>query len=197
MGVARTRSEPPPRLPEEPAATLDDLYRYDGKAELIGGRIVPLLATGRLPNRIAFRITRSLDDYAQAAGRGEAHTDKMGFGVPRLRSGRESFSPDASFYDGVFPANEMRFVSGPPTLAVEVRIENDYGAAAENEIAAKRRDYFEAGTKVMWDVDSVAKLIRSYRADAPEEPMVFARGQTAHAEPAVPGWRIDVDQIFG
>ena len=91
----------------------------------------------------------------------------------------------------------MRFVSRPPTLAVEVRSEHDYGPAAENEIAAKRRDYFEAGTKVMWDVDSVAKLIRSYRADAPEEPTVFARGQLAHAEPAVPGWRIDVDKIFG
>jgi hypothetical protein len=45
------------------AATLDDLYRVKGKAELIGGRIVPIvpiIPTGRLPNLVAVRILRSL-----------------------------------------------------------------------------------------------------------------------------------------
>ena len=42
------------------AATIDDLYRIDGKAELIDGRIVPLMPTGRLPNRIAFRETKGV-----------------------------------------------------------------------------------------------------------------------------------------
>jgi len=74
------------------AATIGDLYRVEGKAELIAGRIVPLMATGRLPNRVAFRICRSLDDFAEATGRGEAYTDNMGFAVPRLSSGREQGS---------------------------------------------------------------------------------------------------------
>jgi hypothetical protein len=39
-------------------ATLSDLYQTPGKAELIGGRIVQQMATGRTLNRIAFRITR-------------------------------------------------------------------------------------------------------------------------------------------
>ena len=137
------------------AATLDDLYREEGKAELIAGRIIPLMATGRRPNRVAFRICRSLDDYAEATGRGEAYTDNMGFAVPPLSSGRESFSPDASYFVGPFPANVMRFLEGPPTFAVEVRSENDYGDAAEEAMAAKRADYFEAGTAVVWDVDPV------------------------------------------
>src|SRR5262245_37868882 len=103
-----------------PRATLDDLYRTEGKAELIGGRIVPLMPTGRRPNRVAARIFRSLDDHAAATGVGEAYTDNMGFAVPELPSGRESFSPDASSYSGPFPANPMRFIEGPPTFAVEV-----------------------------------------------------------------------------
>jgi transposase len=37
-------------------ATLDDLFRTPEKAELIGGRIVHLSATGRKPNRVAGRI---------------------------------------------------------------------------------------------------------------------------------------------
>jgi Uma2 family endonuclease len=178
------------------AATIDDLYRVEGKAELIGGRIVRYMATGRWPSRVAFRISRSLDDYAEATGRGEAYTDNIGFVVPALSSGRESFSPDASYFLGPFPDNIMRFLEGPPTFAAEVRSENDYGDAAEEAMAAKRADYFEAGTPVVWDVDPVNRRILKYRADAPDRPEVFLPGQDADAEPAVPGWRIAVDRIF-
>ena len=121
----------------------------------------------------------------------------MGFAVPPLSSGRESFSPDASYFVGPFPANVMRFLEGPPTFAVEVRSENDYGDAAEEAMAAKRADYFEAGTAVVWDVDPVNERIVKYRAGAPEQPEVFGPGQEADAEPAVPGWRMAVDRIFG
>ena len=179
-----------------PRATLDDLYRVDGKAELIGGRIVHYMASGRKPNRVAFRIARSLDDYAEADGRGEAFTDNMGFAVPELPSGRESFSPDAAYYVGPFPANPMRFIEGPPTFAVEVRSENDYSPAAERDMAAKRADYFAAGTPVVWDVDPEAEVIHVYRSTAPDQPATYARGQVAEAEPAVPGWRLAVDAIF-
>ncbi len=70
-------------------ATLDDLYRTPGKAELIAGRLVHFMATGYRPNRVAGRIYRSLDDHAEAAGRGIALTDNMGFAIPELPSGRE------------------------------------------------------------------------------------------------------------
>jgi Uma2 family endonuclease len=177
-------------------ATLDDLYRTPGKAELIGGRIVPLMATGHIPNRVAFRIARSLDDYAGLTKKGVAYTDNMGFAIARLPSGRESFAPDASYYDGPLPANLMRFVNGPPTFAAEVRSESDYTDAAEAEMADKRADYFAAGTKVVWDVDPVAECIHVYRADDPAQPMTYRRGQVAEADPAVPGWRVAVDWIF-
>ncbi len=178
------------------AATLDDLYRAEGKAELIDGRIVPLMATGRRPSRVASRIFRSLDDHAQAIGQGEAYADNTGFAIAPLASGRESFSPDASFFLGPFPANEMRFLVGPPVFAVEVRSENDYGEAADTARAAKRSDYFEAGTLVVWDVDAIADQVLKYRFDAPGQPVVFIRGQMADAEPAVPDWTMAVDRIF-
>jgi Uma2 family endonuclease len=178
------------------AATLDDLYRVEGKAELIAGRIVPLMPTGHWPSRVAARIFRSLDDYALATGRGAAYTDNTGFAVPPLSSTRESFSPDASYFLGPFPSNKMRFLTGPPVFAVEVRSENDYGDAAEMALAAKRADYFEAGTLVVWDVDPIAERVLTYRFDAPDQPEVFLRGQLADAEPAVPTWTMSVDTIF-
>jgi Uma2 family endonuclease len=177
-------------------ATLDDLAKVDGKAELVDGRIVHQKATGYGPNRAASRIACSLDDRAEMTGRGVAFTHNLIFAIPELPSGRESFSPDASFYDGPLPANRMRFVQGPPTLAVEVRSESDYGETAEKSMAAKRTDYFLAGTVVVWDVDLLSRSVRKYRADSPEQPIVFSPGEQADAEPAVPGWRMPVDRIF-
>jgi hypothetical protein len=37
-------------------ATFDDLYRVEGKAELVGGRIVHYMASGYEPSVIAFEI---------------------------------------------------------------------------------------------------------------------------------------------
>lgn len=177
-------------------ATLDDLYRTLEKAELIGGRIVTFMATGRKPNRVAFRICRSLDDHAALTHSGEAYTDNMGFAVPLLPSGRESFSPDASFFRGPFPPDPMRFINAAPHFAAEVRSENDYTPSAELEMADKRADYFLAGTEVVWDVDPIAECIHVYRSADPEHPVTFHRGENADAEPAVPGWRVAVDWIF-
>jgi Uma2 family endonuclease len=184
-------------VPSTPA-TLDDLLKVDGKAELIGGRIIRFMPSGFAPSRAALKIAMGLEEYSKRMGHGVANGDGIGFAIkPPLTSGRQSFCPDASYYCGPLPKNRMRFIEGPPDLAVEVRSETDYGRAAEAEMAAKRQDYFEAGTKVVWDVDPEAKEVRSYRSDAPQQPTIFKAGETANAEPAVPGWSIAVDEIFG
>lgn len=177
-------------------ATLDDLFRLTGKAELIGGSIVRAVSAGHRPNLVAGRIFRGLASYADESGRGQAYTDGMGFAVSELPSGRESFSPDASYATSPPPTNPMRFVDAPPDFAVEVRSEHDYGQAAEEQIAVKREDYFAAGTLVVWDVDPLAEVILCYRFDFPHSPRRFGRGDQASAEPAVPGWRVAADWIF-
>ena len=91
----------------------------------------------------------------------------------------------------------MKYLSDPPVFAVEVRSENDYGKRAEREMAEKRQDYFAAGTLVVWDVDLLSDdVITSYRADAPDTPIIFQRGEMTHAEPALLGWRMAVDELF-
>jgi Uma2 family endonuclease len=177
-------------------ATLDDLYRTEGKAELIGGRIVHYMATGVRPSETAGNIYVSLRVYAKHTGKGRAYTDNLGYAVPELPSGRESFSPDASYHDGPLPANLMRFIKGPPNFAAEVRSENDYGPGADAEYAAKREDYFAAGTLAVWDVDPLAETVTLYRAAVPAQPIVFRKGDAADAEPAVPGWRMTVNEVF-
>jgi Uma2 family endonuclease len=186
-----------PVSPSSLPATIDDLYRVEGKAELIDGRIVRYKATGDLPGAIALEIVFLLSEFARQTGIGVARGNNVGYALPQqLKNRRKSFSPDASYYCGPLPANRMKFIDGTPTLAVEVRSEGDYTQAAEREIVAKRADYFEAGTLAVWDVDPLAKTITLYQAAAPTLPITFRTGEIAHAEPAVPGWTVAVSDVF-
>jgi hypothetical protein len=50
----------------------------------------------------------------------------------------------------------------------------------------------------MWDVDLQSEdVIKSYKTSDPYRPVIFRRGEVADAEPAVPGWRMAVDELFG
>src|SRR5580704_9095645 len=65
-------------------ATLDDLYRTEGKAELIGGRVVHFMPSGFLPSRVAGNIFVSLHLHTRTVKQGEAFGDGMGYAVPEL-----------------------------------------------------------------------------------------------------------------
>lgn len=174
--------------------TVEDLYRVEGPAELVDGRIIPLM-TGDRPCEVTGNILVSLHAHAKKTRRGNARMGSLGYVVPELSPRRESFCPDVSYHTHKVK-KRMRFVEGAPDFAVEVRSENDYGKAAEKALAQKRLDYFEAGTKVVWDVDPEAETVTVYRAGDPVEGAVFRKGQVVDAEPAVRGWRMKVDDIF-
>jgi Uma2 family endonuclease len=177
--------------------TLDDLLKVKEKAELIAGRIVYIMPNGDYPGTVAFEIAVRIREWVLQHGRGKAYSDNVGFAlVAPLPSGRMSFSPDAAFHDGPSLTKNMRFVPGAPVFAVEVQSETDYGPRPEREMADNRADYFLAGTQVVWDVDPLAETIAVYRAASPSQPDIFRRGEVADAEPAVPGWRLKVDDIF-
>jgi len=176
-------------------ATIEDLYRVpeNSKAEIVNGQLVIMAATGFLPGRAGGEIYMSLREYERRTKSGYALPNNIGF-ILNLPN-RRSFSPDAAFYKG--KPTGGKFLEGASIFAVEVRSENDYGDAAEEAMAAKRRDYFAAGTLVVWDVDVLKEeVVRVYRASNPEQPQVYHRGEVAEAEPAVPGWLMPVDDLF-
>ena len=173
-------------------STIEDLYKVEGKAELVNGEIVHMSPTGGVPGRAGGIIYANLLQYERQHKNGYAFPDNVGFAVNLPH--RESFSPDAAWYVGEV---NMRFPIGAPTFAVEIRSENDYGPAAERAMAAKRTDYFACGTLVVWDVDLLGEdVIKSYKASDPEHPVIFLRGDIADAEPVVPGWRMAVNDLF-
>lgn len=91
----------------------------------------------------------------------------------------------------------MEFLEGAPIFAVEVRSANDYGSRAETEMADKRKQYFEAGSLCVWDVDILSPdVIKAFFANDPDNPIIFHRGDTANAGEAVPGWSIAVTDLL-
>jgi Uma2 family endonuclease len=177
-------------------ATIEDLYRVPGKAELVNGEIVLMSPTGNSPSRAGLRISSSLLDYEDRTLFGRAYADNAGFVVDLPH--RKSFSPDAAFYTGEVPEGvDLRFLKGAPIFAVEVRSADDYGPAAEKRMKDKRSDYFQAGTQIVWDVDLRSDdVVHAYWADDPAKPTIYRRGEVANAEPFLPGWSMPVDELF-
>ena len=176
-------------------ATIEDLHSVpeNGKAELVNGEIIEMPPTGGVSGRAGGKIYLSLDAYEQRTKAGYAFPDNVGFAVNLPH--RKSFSPDAAFYIGELKGGE--FLAGAPIFAVEVRSKNDYGEKAERAIAQKRADYFACGTLVVWDVDVLReKLVRVYRSAEPDNPTIYRKGDIAEAEPALPGWKIPVDDFI-
>jgi len=174
-------------------ATIEDLYRVPGKAEIVDGEIVHMSPTGAAPNYAASEIFVSLRKYAQLRKVGRAVSDNAAFRVNLPNRG--SVSPDVAYHTGEWTG--MKFFDGSPVFAVEVRSEGDYGPKAESAMARKRSDYFAAGTLVVWDVDLLsAEVVKVYRATDPEKPTIYRRGDIAEAQPAVPEWSMPVDALF-
>jgi Uma2 family endonuclease len=174
-------------------ATIEDLYQAPGKAELVDGEIVHMSPTVAAPSHAASEIFVSLRQYARQTKIGRAVNDNAAFRVHLPNRG--SFSPDVAYHTGEWTG--MKFYDGAPAFAVEVRSEGDYGPKAEVAIVRKRRDYFAAGTLVVWDVDLLsADVVKVYRASDPAKPTIYRRGDIAEADPAVPDWLMAVDDIF-
>jgi Uma2 family endonuclease len=174
-------------------ATIEDLYQVEGKAELVNGEIVHMSPAGFEPGYAGDEIFVSLREYSKRTKTGVAVGDNKAFRVDLPN--RKSFSPDAAFHVGA--KTGMKFFDCAPVFAVEVRSEGDYGPKAERAMARKRAEYFAAGTQVVWDVDLLNEtVVRVYRASDPDNAQVYRRGETAEAEPAVPGWTMAVDDLF-
>ncbi|MFM7316363.1 MAG: Uma2 family endonuclease, partial [bacterium] len=180
---------------ERKPATIDDLYRVEGKAELVGGEIVHMSPSGDFHGSIAGFIYVSLRQYSLLTCLGRAFPDNTAF-LCHLPN-RQSFAPDVSFYLQGQPRAGRKFLPEPPVFAVEIRSEHDYGPRAEKAMAEKRADYFAAGTLAVWDVDPDGPaIVRLYLHTQPDHAIAFQKNDIAHAEPVLPGWQLPVNDIL-
>jgi Uma2 family endonuclease len=177
-------------------ATLADLQFVDGRAELVNGTIIVYPVVDDATIQTVAPIYQSLQAFLKDNGPGFLGMDQTRFVVPVLSSGRQTFSPEVAYFGGERSRIAGNVITGPPTLAVEIRAEDAITQADEAARAAKRADYFEAGTLVVWDVDPASRVIAVYRYSDPTTPCLYPNSSLAEAEPALPGWTIDTRRVF-
>jgi Uma2 family endonuclease len=118
------------------------------RAELVAGRVVELPPPGMRHGAVAARVAAVLDAHVMRRGLGLVMVE-TGFVLRRhpatVRAPDVAVVLQARVPDPL-PAG---FFPGPPDLAVEVLSPDDH----PGEVAAKVRDYLEAGSRAVWVVD--------------------------------------------
>jgi Uma2 family endonuclease len=181
--------------PSPGTATEQDVVRLvdgDQKAlvELVHGTLVEkpvglaesLLAGAILAALRAFVIPRNLGIVAGA--------DDM----LRMQSGNIRL-PDVSFIawndipGGKVPREPVPKI--PPTLAVEVLSATNTRA----EMRQKRQEYFESGTKLVWEVDPETRTVAVYTG-AHSPPRVLSEAESLDGQDVLPGFVLPLRELF-
>jgi len=174
--------------------TVDGLYGLpdDGrKHELQAGVLVSEPVPGHRHGRVASRIAELLGAHVRKRRLGVVATNDSGFILSR--SPDTVRGPDVSF------VTRARFESvgdlvtafpGAPDLAVEILSPSDTPAG----IHAKVADYLAAGTRAVWVVDPEGRTVRAYRTLL--SPRTLRPGDALAAEEIVPGFHVDVAELF-
>ena len=93
-------------------ATIDDLYRAEGKAEIVNGELSTDVPRDLFPAGRGEPSTGASSPMRKKTGSGYAFPDNVGFIVNLPK--RRSFSPDAAFHLG--PLSGGKFLEGAPGL---------------------------------------------------------------------------------
>jgi len=175
------------------AVTAEDLLAMPDNGmhqELVRGEIVEVAPPGGVHGHMAVRIATSLMPFVKPQKLGVVAVET---GYVLHRDPDTVRSPDVSFVRAErVPADGVprTYWEGPPDLAVEVLSPGDrYG-----DVAAKVAEYLEAGTRLVWVVDSDARTVTVHAADRP--PAVVSEADVLEGGDVLPGFRLTLAELF-
>jgi len=184
----RVRASPPPGK-----ATEKDLLRLLDRGnrlyELVYGVLVEKVM-GLLESAVAMRLGRRLGNFVEENDLGflggEAGTLRL---MPKLVR-----IPDVSFISWAqLPNHEYPSEPIPdlyPDLAVEVLSKGN----TEAEMQHKLKEYFLAGTRLVWFVDPEARTVQVYTS--PEGPVTLTEPDTLDGGDVLPGFALPLRDLF-
>lgn len=187
---------PPSRVrlrPTPGTATLRDLVRLqkkDGRVyELVDGTLVAKPVAFNESN-IAVLISTAIQNYLTGHDLGLVTGEQ---GLMRLMPGLAR-GPDVAFIRwSQLPAGHApreAVPAGYPDLAVEVLSKGN----TRGEMARKRKEYFLAGTRLVWQVNPRKRTVDVYTA--PDAPTTRTEADTLDGGDVLPGFRLPVRSIF-
>ena len=188
-------------LPATDLMTAEQLLTYDAggkRTELVRGRLMVRepagYAHGSIAGRVLVRIGMFLetDQRARSAAHplGDVLAAETGFTLQRRPDTVRA--PDVAFVAWArIPIERAGFAELAPDLAVEVLSPGDRAG----EVLAKVADWLNAGTSLVWVIDSERRVARVYRADGTES--IVSEGSALEGEGVLPGFAMILDRLFG
>jgi len=172
---------------EQDVLDLDD--HHDRLCELIDGVLVEKIMSSR-ESILAVAIASLLHQFI--AGK------KLGFvlgegGMLRLRP-QLVLIPDVAFVarkslpGGKFPDDAIAPIA--PDLAIEVLSKGNTPA----EMARKRKEYFAAGTRLVWEINPKGRSVKAY--SAPDKFTLLTHNQSLDGAPVLRGLKINLRELF-
>lgn len=177
--------DPPPGT-----ATEEDAIRHiehgDRLCELVDGVLVEK-TMGEEESGLAIWLGHMLFNYLEKHNRGRL----LGAdGFLRLMPGLLR-APDVSFICWArYPENPPPYPLACPDLAVEVISESN----TKQEIARKRREYFQCGARLVWEIDPRKQTVDVYTS--PRKRTVLGLTDTLDGGEVLPGFKLSVAKLF-
>ncbi len=181
----RIRMRPPPGT-----ATQDDVLAVHASekrlCELVDGVLVEK-PMGYDESRLAAELIYALVEFLRRHNLGTAAGAD---GMMRLLTGLVRI-PDVSFVSWErLPESYGPIPPIAPDLAVEVLSESN----TLKEMERKLREYFEAGTQLVWYVDPRSRTVTVY--SAPDQHVILDESQTLGGGNILPGLEIPLRELF-
>jgi Uma2 family endonuclease len=183
---------PPERIllrPPPGEATEEDLLKSRRMCELIDGVLVEK-AMGMYESRLAFVLGWFLESFLLKNKLGVAFGDGALMRVDKA----QVRIPDISFYSwSKFPDQllpRVQILNFVPELAIEILSPTN----TKKEMERKRREYFEGGAELVWEVHPEKQIVDVFTA--PEEKTTIAADGVLDGGTVLPGFTLSVKELF-
>lgn len=188
VDAARIRSNPPPGF-----ATVDDLIRAtaeDGRLyELVDGTLVEK-AMGWQESMLAMVLVQWLRNFLDVHDLGLISGPD---GMSRL-FGDTVRGPDVAFVswsrlpEGRIPTDPV------PLLVPDFVIEVLSVGNTRSEMSRKRREYFQAGVRLVWMIDPRCRTVAVFTS--PETVRIAEEFDQIDGDKVLPGWTVELEMLF-
>ncbi len=160
--------------------------------ELVRGELQEMPPAGGYHGNVAFTIASIIGSHIRGKDLGEGFTAETGFVTGRAPDSVRA--PDVAFVSKERLAGGRApdgFVQTAPDLAVEVVSPSDSASAIHEKV----REYFDAGTRLVWVVYPAARSVTVHRSSG--DSRTLGEGDNLDGEPVFWDFRVPVSDLFG
>jgi Uma2 family endonuclease len=165
----------------------DDGYRY----ELVKGELKKMSPSGHKHGRVTINVTTPLDKHVRANDLGVVYAAETGF---ILSSDPDTvLAPDVAFVSRkrIQEVGDVEgYWPGAPDMVVEVISPSDTYTEVEEKVV----QWLNAGVRMVLVVDPRRRIATVYRSLT--DITILTEGATIDGGDVVPGWKMQVDDLF-